>query len=133
MRFVRPVLVLTVLSFLAGCGSASNLFISGNPEFDGLWSGRMQFTFGQPSCPRTGALRAEIRKGVITATVRWPDLRGEMDGRIDDGGAVQSSEITRNGFSFADAAGHFSGRNAEGTFSGKKCRGVWTLQKVRNL
>jgi len=133
MRLVRSVFVLTLLGILTGCGSASNLFATGNPEFDGLWTGRMQFTFGQPSCPRTGALRAEIRKGVITATVRWSDLRGDMDGVIDDGGAVQSSEITRNGFEFGEAAGQFSGREAKGTFRGKDCRGVWTLQKVRNL
>ena len=133
MRFVRPLLVLTVMSVLAGCGSAANLFSSGNPEYDGLWTGRLQFTFGQPSCPRTGALRAEIRQGVMTASVRWPNIRGEMDGVIDEAGVLQSSDILQNGFDFAEATGQFSDRTAEGTFSGKKCRGVWTLQKVRNL
>ncbi len=133
MRFVRPIVVLTMLTLLAGCGSAANLFASGNPEFDGLWTGRLQFTFGEKSCSRTGALRAEIRQGVVTASVRWPDIRGEMDGVIDDAGVLQASEILQNGFDFAEATGQFSDRTAEGTFSGKGCRGVWKLQKVRNL
>ena len=133
MKPARRFLALTLLVGLAGCDSALNFLASGNPAFDGLWTGRMQFTLGQPDCPRTGAIRAEIRQGVVTATVRWSDGRGDMDGIIDDDGLLQRSEISRKSFDFAEAAGQFSDRNAEGSFKGRNCRGVWSLQKVRNL
>ena len=132
MKPVRLALVLALLSVLSGCG-AVGLLSTGNPEFDGLWTGRMQFTFGGSDCPRTGAIRAEIRQGVVTATLRWPDGKGDMDGVIDADGVLQGSEIVRNRFDFAEATGRFADRRAEGAFKGKKCRGVWSLQKVRNL
>ena len=133
MTLIRCAVGLVMLFALSACSGGLNFLSSGNPEFDGLWTGRMQFTFGEAACPRRGTIRAEIRQGIVTATVRWPDGRGDMDGTIDADGILQGSEVSRKSFDFAELTGQFEDRAAEGRFKGKNCRGVWSLQKVKNL
>lgn len=127
------IMALATVLLASGCVSAGNLFSTGDAAYDGLWTGKMQFTFGEAVCPRVGAIRAEIRQGIVTASVRWSDGKGDMDGTVGSDGVLQGSEVSRKQFDFADLKGQFQERTAEGTFKGRNCRGVWSLQKVRNL
>lgn len=121
-----------LLAGLAGCNTAS-LLSTGSPAYDGIWAGRVLFTYGLADCPRRGAIRAEIRSGLINGELRWQDGDGDMDGTIAEDGTLYGSDMSRKGFDFGEAEGKFEERTAKGTFSGKKCRGTWELQKVRNL
>lgn len=135
-RIKRAVLTASLLagavSVLAGCNTAG-LLSSGSSAYDGIWAGRILFTYGLAECPRRGAIKAEVRGGNVNADLRWPDGTGDMDGTIAEDGTLLGSEISRKGFDFAEVEGKFEDRTAAGTFEGKKCRGSWELQKVRNL
>jgi|GEM_PF-1776979 len=128
----RAVLAAALVAGLAGCNTAG-LLSSGSSAYDGVWAGRVLFTYGLKECPRRGAIRAEIRGGNLDAELRWPDGSGDMDGTVAEDGTLLGSEMSRKGFDFGEAEGKFEERTAKGTFEGKKCRGSWELQKVRNL
>lgn len=129
---IRGAAVAALLTALAGCNTLGVLS-SGSSAYDGIWTGRVLFTYGVADCPRRGSIRAEIRGGNLDAELRWQDGTGDMDGTIAEDGKLMRSEMSRKGFDFGDAAGKFEERTAKGTFEGKKCRGSWELQKVRNL
>ncbi|RVU38788.1 hypothetical protein EOI86_05835 [Hwanghaeella grinnelliae] len=125
-------LTAVLLTGLAGCNTAG--LLPGEPSpYDGIWAGRVLFTYGVASCPRRGAIKAEIRGGNLDAELRWSDGTGDMDGSVREDGTLFGSSMSRKGFDFGEAEGKFEERTAKGTFSGKKCRGSWELQKVRNL
>jgi len=128
----RAAFAAVLLTGLAGCNTAG--LLSGEPSpYDGIWAGRVLFTYGLADCPRRGAMKVEIRDGLINGELRWQDGTGDMDGTVADDGTLYGSEMSRKGFDFGDAEGKFEERTAKGTFSGRKCRGSWELQKVRNL
>lgn len=129
---LRGLAAAVLLTVLAGCISMG-LLSSGSSTYDGIWAGRVLFTYGLAECPRRGTIRAEIRGGRVDAELRWPDGTGDMDGTVAEDGTLMRSEMTRKGFNFGDAKGTFEDRTAKGTFEGKKCRGSWEMQKVRNL
>lgn len=128
----RAALVAVLLAGLAGCDTAAMLSRDPGP-YDGIWAGRILFTYGTASCPRRGVVKAEIRNGILNAELRWPDGTGDMDGTVNDDGTLHGSDLSRKGFDFGEAKGMFEERTAKGTFSGRKCRGSWELQKVRSL
>lgn len=128
----RGAVAALLLAALAGCNTA-NLLAGGSSAYDGIWAGRILFTYGLENCPKRGAIRAEIRGGNLDAELRWQDGIGDMDGTIAEDGRLMGSDMSRKGFNFAEAEGRFEERTAKGTYEGKKCRGTWELQKVRNL
>ena len=121
-----------VIGILAGCSGASFL-PGGDPDFDGVWRGRLLFTIGEEICPRRANLRAEIINGRMVADVRWSDgTEGRFTGTIRDG-SLLAVTINRGSKPFADeGSGQFSEREAEGRYKGPRCSGSWTLQKIRS-
>jgi hypothetical protein len=117
---------------LAACDETAVMRLTGgDPRYDGQWSGRITFSIGTAACPRRGAIAFEARGGVISGSVRFPELEARrVLGKILEGGVVEGGEIKRGSIPWADLTGTFQAADASGRWKSRECEGSWEARKL---
>ena len=117
---------------LSACDETAVMRLTGgDPRFDGQWAGRITFSIGTADCPRRGSIAFETRGGVMSGSVRFPELEARrVLGKIVEGGMVEGGEIKRGSIPWADLTGEFQAAEAAGRWKSRECEGSWEARKL---
>ena len=127
--WMRGALALGALGVLAGCGGG---FLTPAAEgYDGRWSGRVLFSFGEPDCPRRGAMTVTVGRGVLDGQMRFAGLDPrDVVGRIAEGGALEAGQLKLGPAEWATLSGTFQDATATGRYDSGDCEGTWELRRA---